>query len=349
MNIRKAISQVITGKNLDEQEMVAVMNEVMSGEATSAQIGSFITALRMKGETVEEITGAVRVMRNKATSIVTGVDVDNDGIVVDTCGTGGDGSGTFNVSTTSAFVVAGAGVIVAKHGNRSISSNCGSADVLEAAGVALDLSADEISQCIKEIGIGFLFAPALHGAMRYAIGPRKEIGVRTIFNILGPLTNPAGANVQVIGVFSAELTEPLAAVLGKLGTKRALVVHGEGNLDELTVTGPTRVTELRDGVLDTYTIKPEDVGLPVSSIAELQGGKTAAESADQLKAVLNGDQGPKRDMVLLNSGAALMVAGVSGDLSAGVALAGEIIDSGKARQKLDSLIAFSKELQAGNQ
>ncbi len=345
MNIKKAINLVITGKDLGEQEMFAVMNEIMGGDATPAQIGSFITALRMKGETVEEITGAVRVMREKASRIATGVDVSGDGIVVDTCGTGGDGSGTFNVSTTSAFVVAGGGVVVAKHGNRSVSSNCGSADVLEAAGIRLDLTPEDIGRCIQQVGIGFLFAPALHGAMKYAIGPRKEIGVRTIFNILGPLTNPAGANVQVIGVFSEELTEPLASVLGKLGTRRALVVHGEGNLDELTVTGSTRVSELNDGKVRTYSIDPEDVGLPRATLDQLKGGATAQESAEQLRGVLEGEKGAKRDMVLLNSGAALMAAEVCQDLKAGVGHAGEIIDSGKAIQKFDSLISLSQELQ----
>jgi len=345
MNIREAIAQVIAGNNLSELQMYEVMNIIMSGEATSAQIGSFITALRMKGETVEEITGAVRVMRQKATRIDTGVNTENGGIVVDTCGTGGDGSGTFNVSTASAFVVAGAGVVVAKHGNRSVSSKCGSADVLEAAGVNLSLQPEDICRCIKEVGIGFLFAPALHGAMKYAIGPRKEIGVRTIFNILGPLTNPAGANVQVMGVFSRELTEPLAEVLGRLGSKRALVVHGEGNLDELTVTGKTQVTELKDGKTSTYHISPEAVGLSKCDISELQGGDTAKESASQLSAVLEGETGPKRDMVLLNSGAALMASGCCDDFSSGVRLAGTIIDSGKAISKLTELVKLSSQLK----
>ncbi len=348
MNIKSAISKVILGHNLSEDNMFAVMNEIMSGEATPAQIGSFITALRMKGETVEEITGAVRVMREKATSIQTGVEVEQGGILVDTCGTGGDGSGTFNVSTTSAFVVAGAGIVVAKHGNRSVSSKCGSADVLEAAGVALDLSPEHIGLCIQEVGIGFLFAPALHGAMKYAIGPRKEIGIRTIFNILGPLTNPAGANIQVIGVFDGGLTEPLADVLGKLGTKRALVVHGEGNLDELTVTGTTRVSELKDGRVVTYTISPEDAGLTVSTLEELLGGETVEDSVEQMKAILKGEPGPKRDMVLINSGAALMAAGMCEDLKEGVKKAAEVIDSGKAFEKLERLVAFSQELKSGN-
>ena len=346
MNIREAIGQVILGNDISEGDMYGVMNEIMSGEATPAQIGSFITALRMKGETVEEITGAVRVMREKATPIETGVDVGKGEILMDTCGTGGDGSGTFNVSTASAFVVAGAGVVVAKHGNRSISSKCGSADVLEAAGVALDLSPEQVGRCIREIGIGFLFAPVLHGAMKYAIGPRREIGIRTIFNILGPMTNPAGANVQVIGVFDGKLTEPLAHVLGKLGTKRALIVHGEGGLDELTVTGATRISELKNGKVSSYMITPQEMGLPTAVLAELRGGETAEESAVQLRSVLLGTPGPKRDMVILNSGAALMVAGLAEDIQGGVKLAAGIIDSGKATQKLEQLVAFSKKLKA---
>ena len=346
MDIKQAIARVVTRQDLSEDEMVAVMNEIMGGAATPAQIGSFITALRMKGETVAEITGAVRVMRAKATPIATGVDVSRGGILVDTCGTGGDSSGTFNVSTASSFVVAGAGVVVAKHGNRSVSSHCGSADVLEAAGVSLSLTPEQIGLCVREVGIGFLFAPALHGAMKYAIGPRREIGIRTIFNILGPLTNPAGANVQVIGVFAAELTEPLAEVLGRLGSRRALVVHGEGNLDELTVTGSTRVSDLDQGKVTTYTITPEQLGLPRATLADLKGGATAQESAAQLRAIFGGEQGAKRDMVLINAGSALMAAGVAADLRAGVEKAAEIIDSGKALAKLDQLVAFSRNLQA---
>lgn len=341
MNIKEAIARVVLRESLNEDEMISVMNEIMGGSATDAQIGSFITALRMKGETVEEITGAVRVMREKATAIESGVDVASGGILVDTCGTGGDGSGTFNVSTTSAFVVAGAGIPVAKHGNRSVSSNCGSADVLEAAGVALDISSDRIGQCIREVGIGFLFAPALHGAMKYAIGPRREMGIRTIFNILGPLTNPAGANVQVLGVFSGDLTEPLARVLAKLGSKRALVVHGEGNLDELTVTGINRVSELRNGEVTTYSVDPADLGFARAGIQDLLGGADADESAQQMRAVLTGEKGAKRDMVLLNSGAALMAAGLCEDFQSGILAAAEVIDSGRAVAKLDQLIEYS--------
>ncbi|MEN8188984.1 MAG: anthranilate phosphoribosyltransferase [Thermodesulfobacteriota bacterium] len=345
MDIRQAIGAVIEKGDLTESEMIEVMNQIMAGDATDAQIGSFITALRMKGETVAEITGAVRVMRDKATPIETGVDVEQGGIIVDTCGTGGDGSGTFNVSTCSAFVVAGAGLVVAKHGNRSISSSCGSADVLEAAGVSLALDADQVSSCIREIGIGFLFAPALHGAMKYAIGPRREIGVRTIFNVLGPLTNPAGANVQVLGVFSDTLTEPLARVLGNLGSRRALVVHGEGNLDELTVTGASRVSELNNGTVTNYTVTPEEVGLKRSSLAELKGGSTVEQSAEMLRSVLAGEKGAKRDMVLLNSGAALYAAGQVDSLQQGVERAGEVIDKGDALEKFDQLVKFTKNIQ----
>lgn len=348
MDIREAIGLVITGIDLDETQMLRVMHQIMSGEATPAQIGSFITALRMKGETVAEIVGAVKVMRDKATKIDAGVLHDNE-VVLDTCGTGGDGSGTFNVSTASAFVAAGAGITVAKHGNRSISSKCGSADVLEATGVKLDLTSVNISRCVKEVGIGFLFAPALHGAMKYAIGPRKEIGVRTIFNILGPLTNPAGANVQVLGVFDKELVEPLAKVLGKLGTRRALVVHGEGNLDELTVTGSTHVCELRDGDTREYLVTPEDVGLRRCRLQDLKGGETANESAEQLKEVLAGQPGPKRDMVLLNSGASLLVSGVCDTLEEGVRKAGEVIDGGHAKAKLDELVRLSQQLSVEQQ
>ena len=349
MDIKEAIGRVVTRQDLTEVEMVEVMNQIMGGEATPAQIGAFITGLRMKSETVAEITGAVRVMRDKATVIDAGVDLAGGGILVDTCGTGGDGSGTFNVSTTTAFVVAGAGVVVAKHGNRSVSSLCGSADVLEAAGVSLALTPDQISRCVQEVGIGFLFAPALHGAMKHAIGPRREIGIRTIFNILGPLTNPAGANVQVLGVFAAELTEPLARVLGLLGSKRALVVHGEGNLDELTVTGTTRISELRDGAVTTYSVTPEEFGLERASVADLAAGVDAAASAAQMRSVLSGAVGAKRDMVLLNSGAALMAAGQAIDLKTGIALAAEVIDSGRALAKLDALIALSARLLADTQ
>jgi anthranilate phosphoribosyltransferase len=322
--------------------MVGVMNEIMSGKATPAQIGSFITALRMKGETIEEISGAAMVMRKKATRITTGVAVDKGEILVDTCGTGGDSSGTFNVSTTTAFVVAAAGIPVAKHGNRSISSQCGSADVLEALGVNLDLTPEQVGNCVKEVGIGFLFAPMLHSAMKYAIGPRREIGIRTIFNVLGPLTNPAGANVQLLGVYSPDLCEKLARVLGRLGSQRALVVCGAGNVDELTVTGDTIVAELANGEVITYTVCPEDVGLNRCTLVDLKGGDTPEESAAILRDILGGAEGPRRNMLLFNSGAALYAAGKVSGLTPGVARAAELIDSGAALTKLDSLITFSQ-------
>ncbi|WP_457573048.1 anthranilate phosphoribosyltransferase [Desulfolithobacter sp.] len=337
--IREAIAQVVTGKDLDEQQMVEVMNEIMGGEATEAQIGAFITALRMKGETIDEIVGAVRVMREKATFVDTGVDTATQ-TLMDIVGTGGDGSGTFNVSTTTAFVVAAAGIPVAKHGNRAISSSCGSADVLEALGVDLSMPAERVGQCVREVGIGFLFAPMLHGAMKYAIGPRREIGIRTIFNILGPMTNPAGANVQLTGVFDRELTEVLARVLARLGMKRTLVVWGEGNMDEMTVTGTSYVADARDGKVTTYTVEPEDVGLARYSVDDIRGGATVEESANQVRQVLDGTSGARLDMVLLNAGAALMAAGMADDLAAGVQLAREVIVSGAAREKLERLVAF---------
>lgn len=340
--MKEAIAKLVAGTDLNEAEMVGVMETIMGGEATPAQIGAFITALRIKGETVDEITGAARVMRAKATKVHA---VGEGEILVDTCGTGGDASGTFNVSTTAAFVVAGAGIPVAKHGNRSVSSHCGSADVLEALGVDLSLSAAQIGQCIREVGIGFMFAPALHGAMKHAIGPRREIGIRTIFNILGPLTNPAGANVQVMGVFDPSLTETLARVLGRLGARRALVVCGEGNLDEITITGATRVSDWANGGLTTYSIHPSELGMATASLAEIKGGTTAPEAAAQLRAVLSGEAGPCLDMVLLNAGAALMAAGRTDDLAGGVALAREVVASGAALNKVEALVAFSRSVK----
>ncbi|NNK56230.1 MAG: anthranilate phosphoribosyltransferase [Desulfofustis sp.] len=342
MDIRDAFKHIVEQKNLTETQMYEVISSIMNGEVSEVMIAAFLTGLRMKGETVDEITGAVRVMREKATPIETGVDIGAGGVVIDTCGTGGDGSGTFNVSTTSAFVVAGCGVTVAKHGNRAVSSSCGSADVLEAAGVNLDLSPHQVSECIRNCTIGFLFAPALHGAMKYAIGPRREIGIRTVFNILGPLTNPAGANVQVVGVFSEKLIVPLAEVLGKLGARRALVVHGEGNLDELTVTGTTSVADFKEGRVSSYQITPEEFGLTRAAIEDLQGGSDAAGSARMMKDILSGELGPKREMVLLNAGAALMAAGKAKDIGGGIALAADCIDSGKAVNTLESLVSYSQ-------
>ncbi|HEB50171.1 MAG TPA: anthranilate phosphoribosyltransferase [Desulfobulbus sp.] len=340
--IQEAIARIVDRKDLDEEQMVAVMEEIMTGEATPAQIGAFITALRMKGETIDEIVGAVRVMREKATFVDTGVDTES-GLLMDIVGTGGDGAGTFNVSTTTAFVVAGAGIPVAKHGNRAISSSCGSADVLEALGVDLAMSPERVGECIRTTGIGFLFAPMLHGAMKHAIGPRREIGIRTIFNILGPMTNPARTNVQLTGVFARELTPVLAEVLVRLGMKRTLVVWGEGNLDEMTITGTTHVADGREGRVETYTVEPGDVGLARAGLDEIRGGATADESAEMVRRVLDNTPGPRLDMVLLNAGGALLAAGRADDLKSGVEMAREVIASGAAREKLDALVDFCRK------
>ncbi|MFH1075662.1 MAG: anthranilate phosphoribosyltransferase [Pseudomonadota bacterium] len=330
--IKEAIQKVVTGNNLTEQEMISIMKEIMEGNATDAQIGSFITALRMKGETVDEITGAARVMREKATVIhATGK------IVVDTCGTGGDGSNTFNVSTATAFVAAGGGISVAKHGNRSVSSQCGSADVLVALGVNIDVPPQTVEECINEIGIGFLFAPKLHAAMKYAIGPRREIGIRTIFNILGPLTNPAKANVQVLGVYDSVLTHTIAETLKNLGSKSAWVVHGEGGLDEISILGPTLVSELRNGEVKILKITPEEVGLTRGTLADIRGGD-AKQNAAIILDILKGHKSAKRDIVLFNAAATFRAADMAEDLKQGIALAEESIDSGKAFKKLELLI-----------
>ena len=336
--IKEAIAKIVGGQDLSEAEMVEVMDEIMSGKTTDAQIGAFITSLRLKGETVDEITGAARVMREKATTVNA---ADEGELLMDIVGTGGDSSGTFNVSTTTSFVVAGAGVPVAKHGNRSVSSHCGSADVLEALGVDLSMSADEIGQAVREVGIGFMFAPMMHGAMKHAIGPRQEIGIRTVFNILGPLTNPANANVYLLGVFNPDLVETMAHVLGRFGIKRALVVCGEGNIDEITIAGPTLVADYKDGSVSTYTITPEDAGLSRATLEDIKGGETAELSAVQLREVLEGKPGPCLDTVLLNAGAALMAAGKADDIKAGVELARQSVESGAALAKMNGLVGFS--------
>jgi anthranilate phosphoribosyltransferase len=341
--IQEAISLVVTKQNLNEEQMTTVMQEIMNGEATDAQIGSFITALRMKGETIEEIAGAVRVMREKATFVDTGVDTNSGELLMDIVGTGGDGSGTFNVSTTTAFVVAGAGIPVAKHGNRAISSSCGSADVLEALGVDLLMSSEQVAECVRTVGIGFLFAPMLHGAMKHAIGPRREMGIRTIFNLLGPMTNPAGSNVQLTGVFAKELTVPIAKVLSRLGMKRTLVVWGEGNMDEMTITGTSHVADAHNGTVKSYTVNPEDVGLTQANLEDIRGGATAEESAALVREILSNTPGARLDMILLNAGAALLAAGRAADLQAGVEQARKIIASGAALEKLDQLVAFCKQ------
>lgn len=315
------------------------MEEITSGQATPAQIASLITALRLKGETVEEITAAARVMRDKAVPIevARGPDVP---VLVDTCGTGGDQIHTFNISTATAFVVAGAGVRVAKHGNRSVSSACGSADVCEALGINLDLSPEEVARSIDEHGIGFLFAPALHGTMKHAIGPRREIGIRTIFNILGPLANPAGAEVQILGVFRKDLPGVMAEVLGKLGCRRALVVHGEDGMDEITTTGSTHVAEWQDGRVRQYTVHPEDFGIPVGTMDEIRGGN-AEENARFILELFEGKKGGKRDIVLLNAGAALHAAGSADTIEKGIELARQAIDDGKAMERLRATIRHS--------
>jgi anthranilate phosphoribosyltransferase len=349
--IRKAIASIVEGENLSEGEMIEVMNQIMSGECTPAQIGSFITALRMKGETVEEITGAARVMREHATPIRVGrnvLDMDRDDInidretILDVVGTGGDGTNTFNISTTVSFVVSACGVKVAKHGNRSVSSACGSADVLEKLGINLDVTPETVERCIAGIGIGFLFAPALHGAMKYAIGPRREIGIRTIFNILGPLTNPAGADCQVMGVYRASLVEKLAGVLHRLGCRHGFVVHGSDGMDEMTLTGETLVAEVTPAGVRMSSVTPEQVGLARCRMELLKGGDATANAAI-VRAILAGEQGPRRDIVLLNAAYALVAAGKTASPAEGVALAAEAIDSGRATKQLERLVELTNQ------
>ncbi|RMF88295.1 MAG: anthranilate phosphoribosyltransferase [Nitrospinota bacterium] len=333
--IVEAIQHLVNGKDLSEQEAAQVMAEIMNGEATPAQIAAFLTALRIKGETIAEITGCARVMREKARRIHT--TYPN---VVDTCGTGGDGSHTFNISTIAALVVAAAGVPVAKHGNRSVSSKCGSADLLRTLGVNIELPPERVEACLAELGIAFLFAPLLHGAMKYAIGPRREIAIRTIFNILGPLTNPAGAQAQLLGVYSASLTEVLAGVLANLGSRRAFVVHGSDGLDEITLTGETKVTELRDREIKTYQITPEDFGLQRTTPETLKGDDPETNARIALE-ILHGKKGPQRDVVVLNAGFALVAGGGASSVEEGIAKASEAIDSGAALAKLEALQAFA--------
>jgi len=354
MDIKEAIAKAVNLNHLTEQEMIDVVDQITDGKVTAAQIGAFLIALRMKGETIDEITGAARVMRAKCLPIPpynqSQVSIDRDDItldretIVDTCGTGGDGTKTFNISTTTAFVVSGAGLKVAKHGNRSVSSLCGSADVIETLGVNLDLTPEQVGQCIEKVGIGFLFAPLLHGAMRYVIGPRKEIGMRTIFNVLGPLTNPASASVQVLGVYDKPLTEKLAGVLQKLGSKSAFVVYGEGSYDEISITGPTYITQLKDNMLSSYTLTPESVGLKSAKHDDIVGGDAKTNAAITQK-VLSGEPGPCRDIVLLNASAALIAANLAEDFKEGIELAKKSIDSGAAKEKLDQLIHLSQAVK----
>ncbi|MEE2657778.1 MAG: anthranilate phosphoribosyltransferase [Candidatus Latescibacterota bacterium] len=333
--ITSAIQTLLAGDDIDRETAHGVMNQIMSGEATDAQIGGFLIALRAKGESVDEIAGCAQVMRDKATRITGGTPP-----LLDTCGTGGDDSGTFNISTTVAFVAAAAGITVAKHGNRAMSSQCGSADVLAELGVNVEASPEQVGRCLDEAGIGFLFAPALHGAMKHAIGPRKELGTRTVFNILGPLTNPAGAKRQLIGVFAADLTDKMAHVLATLGSEQAFVVHGEDGLDEITLTGSTRVAELKNGEVNSYTVEPGQFGMDTVASDALHGGD-AGHNADILRRILDGEMGAPTDVVVLNAAAAITAGGLSETMEDGVAIARESIASGKAAGVLDKLVEIS--------
>jgi anthranilate phosphoribosyltransferase len=335
MDIQSAIRAVTEHRDLSGEEMTSVMRAIMSGETTDSQIGGFLIGLRMKGETVEEIAAAATVMRELATPVQ--VDVEH---LVDTCGTGGDGSSTFNISTASALVAAGAGARVAKHGNRSASSSSGSADVLEAAGVNLDLTPQQIAQCIREAGVGFMFAPKHHGAMKHAIGPRKEMAVRTIFNVLGPLTNPAGAPNQVVGVFSHDLIEPLARVLAQLGSRHVLVVHSADGLDEISIGAETHIAESRDGRVHTHSVNPGQFGMTTADLSTLTVS-SPRESLTMIRTVLDNSEGPARDIVALNAGAAIYASGLASDLNAGVSLALESLSSGAARERLARLVELS--------
>jgi anthranilate phosphoribosyltransferase len=352
--ITEAVRTLVDRRDLTRIEAAAAMDAIMSGVATNAQIAAFLTALRMKGETVEELIGFAQVMRSKVARVrtradeVAGLTGTDREMLVDTCGTGGDASGTFNISTATAFVVAGAGLKVAKHGNRSMSgltaaSLCGSADVVETLGVNLDLSAAQVGRCVDEVGIGFLYAPLLHTAMKHVMAARREVGFRTVFNLLGPLTNPAGANAQIIGVAAAALTEPLARVLAELGTLRAFVVHGADGLDEISSTGESRISEVREGLVRTFTVRPEDFDLPRASIADLRGGDRE-QNAEIIRGLLAGAPGPRRDIVLMNAAAALVAGGRANDLRQAAGVAAKAIDSGAARQKLDQLVALSRKL-----
>ena len=331
------LAHIIAGQDLTGEQMADVVEAIFSGNITDAQIGAFMGALATKGETFEELAGATTAMRRKAARIQAA-----GSVVVDTCGTGGDRADTFNISTTTAFVVAGCDVTVAKHGNRSVSSQCGSADLLEALGVKIDADPEIVEECLERIGIGFLFAPRFHGAMRFAARARKEVGLRSIFNMLGPLTNPAGANCQLLGVYAPQLTEMFAAALQLLGTRRAFVVHGQEGLDEISICAPTRISELKGGHIRTYDIEPLQFFDHVAAPEDLKGG-TPAENAAITRAVLGGEKSPRRDVVLINAAAALTAAGRVGGLVQGMALAAESIDSGRALEKLRALIAYTCE------
>ncbi len=336
--IREAIDAVAGGRSLDQEQAADVMDEIMSGRATPAQFGAFVTALRLKGETVDEITGMASVMRRRS------LHVEVRGPLVDTCGTGGDASGTFNVSTTAGFVAAGAGARVAKHGNRAMSSVCGSADVLESLGVRIDLSPDGVRRCIEQVGFGFMFAQRYHPSMKFAAGPRREIGIRTVFNVLGPLTNPAGADAQVVGVADPALARKMAEALGRLGSTRAMIVHGGDGLDEITLDGETQVWELNEGSVRQYAVSPGDFGVSPASAASLRAG-SVEKSAGILRRVLSGEAGPARDISLMNAAAALLAAGMAPSLQEGVEAAADSVDSGRAEAALDGLVELSHRLE----
>lgn len=335
--IREAIAKLVTGASLSEDEAAAAMVSIMSGEATPAQIGAFLMGLRIKGETVDEITGMARVMREHARR------VDTDGALLDTCGTGGDERGTFNVSTAAAFVAAGAGARVAKHGNRAMTSRCGSADVLEALGARIDLGPEQVRQCLEEVGVAFMFAQAFHPAMKHAAGPRRELGIRTVFNILGPLCNPAGADRQVLGVADPVVGEKLAHALQRLGSTHALVVHGQDGIDEISVSAPTTIYELRDGRIFRETLLPSEAGVGTHRLEDLRGG-TPEVNAVRLRSVLGGEPGPLRDFVLVNAAAALVAFDLASSIREGVRVAAHAIDSGAALEKLERFVEVTNRL-----
>jgi len=337
MDMQSAIKAVTEKQNLSREDMTQVMNLIMSGQATDSQIGGFLIGLRMKGETIDEVAAAASVMRELSTKVIA-----PDEYLVDTCGTGGDSSGSFNISTASVFVTAAAGAHVAKHGNRSVSSKSGSADVLETAGVNLDLNAEQVADCIKNVGAGFLFAVKHHGAMKHAIGPRKEMAVRTIFNVLGPLTNPASAPNQVIGVFSKDWVEPLAQVLKQLGSRHVMVVHADDGMDEISIGSVTSVAELKDGEIKTYTIQPEDFAMQRAELVSIKA-KDSAGSLKIIQSVLGNQDGPAKDIVCLNAGAAIYVSGLSKTLAEGVEKARSVIADGKASEKFEKLVAYSNQ------
>jgi len=337
--IKEAIQTLVSGRSLTMEQAAQVMEEIMQGETTPAQFGAFVTVLRVKGETADEIAGFARTMRAKAIRVMTAYPT------VDVVGTGGDNSNTFNISTAAAFVAAGAGLKVAKHGNRAMSSQCGSADVLEALGIKIDLGAEAVAQCLERVGIGFMFAPAFHPAMKYAAGPRREIGIRTVFNILGPLTNPAGAEYQVLGVPNEELGGKIASVLHRLGTKHSLVVHGADSMDEISISGGSLVWEVNEyEVSPPYEIYPEDFGFEKASMTEVKGG-TPDENAKMLRCILDGERGAKRDIVVMNASAALVAGNRASDLKEGAHIAERVIDNGQAQAKLEELINFSRTIE----